>query len=136
MIPRRLIIAFSELGIKEINGDGSNARIDEYLKSVDQPSDDSIPWCSAYVNWVMRISGYKGTDNPAARSWLKWGVSCEPELGCIVVLKRGSSWQGHVGFYLNDEGNRIYILGGNQSNMVCVKSFLKSDVLDYRKQSQ
>ena len=133
MIPRHLMIAFAEIGIREVNGSGSNARVDEYLKTVDL-SDDSTPWCSAFVNWCIETSGIKGTRNPAARSWLNWGVSCKPQLGCIVVLKRGNfSWQGHVGFYLNDEGDRIYLLGGNQANMVCVKSYLKSDVLDYRK---
>jgi uncharacterized protein (TIGR02594 family) len=69
-----------------------------------------------------------------ARSWLGWDQELTaPRRGCIVVLSRGSNaQQGHVGFYHEDAGDRILVLGGNQGNRVNISSFLKAGVLSYR----
>jgi uncharacterized protein (TIGR02594 family) len=53
------------------------------------------------------------------RSWLDWGTQLsEPCFGCITILEREhpDGWQGHVGFFLKIEGDRIFLLGGNQLN--------------------
>ena len=129
-----LHLALDELGVEEIPGTESNPRIDEYLKSVGQPSDDAIPWCAAFVNWCIEKSGYMGTGRPNARSFLHWGKELKnPELGCVTVFSRGAStWQGHVGFFLSKIGSSIYVLGGNQGNRVCVKAYPVSRLLGYR----
>jgi hypothetical protein len=42
----------------------------------------------------------------------------------VVVFRRGnSSWQGHVAFYLGQEGSRIVVLGGNQTDAVTIASY-------------
>ena len=61
----------------------------------------------------------------------------------VVVLKRGTGNQpgpevtsgapGHVGFFAGLERDRVLVLGGNQSNGVCVQSFPVSDVLGVRR---
>lgn len=128
-------IAIAEVGIKEKPGAEHHPRILEYLKSVDgiDVLTDEISWCSAFVNWVMTQAGFVGTNSPAARSWLKWGEECAPVQWCIVVLKRGTqSWQGHVGFFLQDLGDSISVFGGNQSDRVGTNIYKKENVLGYR----
>ena len=130
-------IAKAELGTKEINGRGHNPRILEYLATTSLgswgASRDETPWCSAFVNWVLEQAGVEGTDNAMARSWLKWGRGIEdPIMGCIVVLKRGTGSSGHVGFFADWTTHGISLIGGNQSDSVCYKSYKRSDVLGYR----
>ena len=132
-----LMIAINELGIMEIPGPESNARIDEYLQTVGQPGDDEIPWCAAYGCWCLEKSGIRSPRSPLARSFLKWGIKLDkPRPGCIVVLKRGIySWQGHMGFYLNSvdsAGTHFYLLSANDRNTVRVSPFSESRILGYR----
>jgi uncharacterized protein (TIGR02594 family) len=69
----------------------------------------------------------------AARSYLSWGTKLDaPRQGCIVVLKRGKGWQGHVTFFDREENGRLICLGGNQSDNVCFAAYRKSLVLGYR----
>lgn len=133
-VPTPLIIAISQIGIKEIPGEESNSQINKYLSTVDLPSDDEIPWCSAFVNWCLVEAGRQGTATPTARSFLHWGTpTFEPKTGDIVVLKRGTGhWQGHVGFFLDYHYAYIYLLGGNQSNSVCISLYKRKDILSYR----
>lgn len=102
------------------------------------PSDTA--WCAAFVNAVLGASGGKGTGKLNARSFLDWGVPAEePSEGDVVVFSRGgSTWQGHVGFYVGtevgDDGkDYIRVLGGNQSNSVKESLYPASRVLGYRK---
>lgn len=124
---------------KEKDGQGSNPKITQVYACVDglgnpeMIDDSSVAWCSAFVNWCIQMSGGKGTRNAAARSWLDWGKSSEGKVGDIVVLRRGtSSWQGHVGFVVSKGLLYVEILGGNQDNDVCVKKYLRANVLGYR----
>jgi uncharacterized protein (TIGR02594 family) len=133
MEPKWLDIAMKEKGVKETPGAGSTSRIDEYLETVGI-SDDETPWCSAFMNWVMKEAGIKGTVSPAAQSWMNWGESIrEPKVGAIVVLERGSEkWMGHVGIVTGTFKGHISVLGGNQNNMVCETVYPMSKVLGYR----
>src|SRR3954469_1069093 len=96
-----MAIAEAELtkGIKEETP--SNPRIGEYFATTTlgrQP--DTVPWCSAFVNFCVTQAGVQGTDSAAARSWLRWGEDAGAFIpGCIVVLTRGSPGEGHVGFF-------------------------------------
>lgn len=89
-----------------------------------------------------------GTDSLLALSWMTWGDSVAdhpisettPAEGDVVIFRRrDSTYQGHVGFYIahNRKGNRILVLGGNQSDGVCYKWFpLKGktlEVIGYRR---
>ncbi len=128
-------IAKVEIGQQEKPGDEHNPRVLEYLATCGtQYKTDETPWCPAFANWVMIHAGKKGTNSALARSWLKWGEPIEePRYGCVVVFKRGTSnWQGHVGFFVRTEGDKIVVLGGNQSNTVSIAPRSKSDLLGYR----
>jgi uncharacterized protein (TIGR02594 family) len=131
-------IAREKLGIHEIPGPRANAFIVECLKSttLDRISalSDETPWCSAFVNRIMQLAGYKGTKSAWARSWLAWGR--EPEdsefgEGVIVVLERGKNF-GHVGFLIDWEPGLVKLLGGNQGDAVTEAWFPESRVIGWR----
>jgi uncharacterized protein (TIGR02594 family) len=124
-----------EIGVKEVIGEEDNPRIVEYHSATSlKATDDETPWCSAFVNWVLKEAGFQGTGNAMARSFLNWGKFLpSPRPGCIVVLKRGEPPSGHVGFYLGQSSSGLfYLLGGNQSNMVKISQYKEEDVLGYR----
>lgn len=95
-----------------------------------------IPWCAAFVNRVLEISGLQGTDSLMARSFLNFGQAVKlPRVGDIVVLRRGSNpASGHVGFYMGEgDQGRIRVLGGNQRHQVSIAEYPRGQVLGYRR---
>ncbi|WP_452602925.1 TIGR02594 family protein [Pontimicrobium sp. MEBiC06410] len=131
--------ALSEYGVKEIIGSKDNLRILKYFNEIGfngSKLHDETAWCSAFANWVAKTAGYEHSKKLTARSWLTVGESTNtPKIGDIVVFWRESpkSWKGHVGFFIKQTKNYVYVLGGNQRNMVCIKAYAKSRVLDYKK---
>lgn len=104
--------------------DGHNPKVVAYFRDAGHPEvkNDETAWCAAFVGAMLNRAGEKGTGQLVARSYLNWGVQVDRAMaqpGDIVVLKRGDSkWQGHVGFFVKDNGSTITILGGNQNNAV------------------
>jgi len=99
-------------------------------------------WCAAFVNAVLELENIPGSssvsDNPLmARSFLLWGEPVEPvniRRGDIVVFPRGTQgWQGHVGFFVQEQNGRWIILGGNQSNQVRYDLYNPSRALGIRR---
>ena len=131
--------AFGEYGVKEIRGENDHPQIVRYFSEIGFDGEklkDETAWCSAYANWVAKTAGYEFSGRLNARSWLDVGEqTTNPEFGDVVVLwrekKRG--WKGHVGFYIRQTMDQIYILGGNQNNSVCIKPYPKQRLLGYRK---
>jgi uncharacterized protein (TIGR02594 family) len=133
--PRWLEVAMREQGQTEVAGAGQdNPRILEYHQATSlRATSDETPWCSSFVNWVMRQSGQTGTQSALASSWLTWGQKlAEPRYGAIAVIRSksaagnaatGSSTGYHVGFLLEQTDKGVRILGGNQSDRVKVSSF-------------
>ena len=85
----------------------------------------------------MEESGITSTKSAVARSWLGWGRAVEtPYRGCIVILSTSDSkWQGHVGFFIGNDPkdtDKIWVLGGNQSDRVCIDHYPRERVLGYR----
>lgn len=136
--PLWLKIAFGEEndGVAEFTP-GSNPRIVEYLATCDgltpaQRGSDDTAWCSAFANWCMVTAKRKGTNSAWALDWADWGKrDTAPGRGAVVVWKRvvGGDTFGHVGFFLSDQGNRIEVIGGNQSNRVCRRVFPKDGMV-------
>lgn len=137
MDPIWMARARREIGVKERPGQKHNSRILEYHNATRlHAAEDEVPWCSAFVCWVMEGSDIASTRSAAARSWLTWGEKLDaPRPGCVVVLSRQSTdnpKSAHVGFYVGDDGDSIRVLGGNQANQVCVRPYAKDRVLGYR----
>jgi len=128
----------SYYGLEEITGEQHNPEILDFFKEIGYTwvQTDETAWCSAFINYLCKVTGYERSGELTARSWLKIGDRLiDPSLGCIVVLWRESpdSWKGHVGLYVNHDNEYIYILGGNQDNSVCVKRYRKDRLLEYRR---
>lgn len=126
-------IAQLEIGQKEISGNQHNPRILEYHKSTTlKATQDEVPWCSAFVTWVLTMAGYKSTASAWARSYLNYGIKLDkPRPGCIVIFSRGSD-SGHVAFFVKSNLLTITVLGGNQNNQVCYAKYFKYRILGYR----
>lgn len=126
-------IAKKEIGIKEIPGSGNNPRVVEYHSATTlKATEDSVPWCSAFVSWCLEQAKIKSTKNAWARSYLQWGKKLDnPRYGCIVVFSRGEN-SGHVAFFQAETESTIMVIGGNQNDSVCIKEYPKSRLLGYR----
>lgn len=131
--------ALSEYGVKEVVGSKSNTRILKYFHDIgfkDTQLKDSTVWSSAFANWVAKSAGYECSGKLEPRSWLNVGTSNEePEVGDVVILgkEKQKNTKGHVGFFIKETKSYVYILGGNQRRMVCIKAYPKCRVLDYKK---
>ena len=140
-------IAQRFVGIQEVDGTTSNPQILAMLKLDDGwPKDDSVPWCSAFVNYIAWLLRLPRSKSLLARSWLRVGevMSLErAESGFdVVIFKRGGGNQpgpevvdapGHVGFFAGTEGTKILVLGGNQANSVSLAHYPKSSLLGVRR---
>jgi uncharacterized protein (TIGR02594 family) len=135
-----LALACEMLGVRRIPGKRHDSRIVSFLRAVGLANrGDETPWCSAFAKWVAERSGADcSLATAAARSWQRVGQPVPPDSvapGDVVILWRGSrrGWRGHVGFFLRDEENHIWILGGNQGGRICAKRYPKSRVLTVRR---
>jgi uncharacterized protein (TIGR02594 family) len=130
-------IALKEWGTKSISGVIHNPDVIKYFKEIGQSwvKDDETAWCAAFANWCLVKASRPQTRSLAARSFLTYGLSTKtPTLGDLVVLWRISPLGpfGHVGFYVKDTKDYVYILGGNQAGQVNIQGFPKTQLLDYR----
>jgi uncharacterized protein (TIGR02594 family) len=139
-------VALRFTGIKEIPGNQDHPFIVWCLSLCGLSAHDETPWCSAFVNGICYILGLPRSGSAAARSWLNVGTPTsidDAHVGLdVVVLSRGEGIQpgpeeinapGHVGFFSCIEGDRVKILGGNQSDMVSIESFPVSQILGIRR---
>lgn len=135
---RLILIALNEFSTRGIPGVENNQKILQYFSDIGQKwvKDDETAWCAAFMNWCLLKAGVQGTNSLAARSFLNYGITAElPVLGDIVVLWRinKTSPYGHVGIFIREKDNMIYILGGNQANSVNITAFPKEQLLSYRR---
>ena len=133
-----LLEMLSMYGLKEIAGSEHNQKIVDMFADIGYPSikdDDSTAWCSASLNYICKKLGYERTGDLTARSWLKLPVIVlKPTLGDIAIFWRENKngWKGHVGLYIAETKDSIYVLGGNQSNSVSIALYPKANLLGYR----
>lgn len=130
--------ALTQYGVKEIVGEIDNVQVLRYfmVSGHSWVKNDELAWCSAFVNWCAREEFYESTGKLNARSWLDVGhIVKTPEIGDLVILwrKEKNGPYGHIGFYINEVNGFIYILGGNQSNMVNISAYHKNRLLGYRR---
>lgn len=133
-----LEIALTFYGEKPIPGDKNNEQIVAFLEASGQPKDttDEVPWCSAFLVYCFQQACIQTPANAAARSWLNYSTETDtPKLGDVVVL----AWpieapvHAHVGLFIREVENGIYLLAGNQRNTVDIVLWKKQDVLSYRR---
>lgn len=135
--PAWLKLARAEIGVKEVVGPQHNPTVLGYFRDAGFPEidNDETAWCAGFANAMLERSGYAGSKSLAARSFLTWGKEItKPYPGCIAVFSRGDprSWEGHIGFFVSQDGDKVNVLGGNQSNQVSIAPQSKGRLLGYR----
>ena len=133
-----LHVALDEYAVTEKTGAVHERRVLQYFHDLGHTwvKDDETAWCSAFAGWVCKEAGVSYSDKLNARSWLAVGKeTTSPEQGDVVVLwrEKKAGWKGHVGFFVTKRDGYIYILGGNQSNMVNISKYPESRLLGYRR---
>jgi uncharacterized protein (TIGR02594 family) len=133
-------LAKAEIGTVEW-AKGDNPQVVAYFKDAGHPevSTDATAWCAAFVGAMLKRAGGKGTGKLNARSYLEWGTPVarkDAREGDVVIFKRGnSSWQGHVAFFVKDNGSTITVLGGNQADAVNRRAYPAASLLGIRRAS-
>lgn len=138
MKPSPLLLALSFYGETPLAGPAANQQIVDFLKATTypDPQSDEIPWCSAFLVWIFKQSGLDTPADASAISWLKYSEPTDqPRLGDVVVLEWSDAkgQHRHVGLFIREVLNGIYILGGNQNNTVDIDLWKKTAVLSYRR---
>lgn len=125
--PPWLVVAREEMDriVVEIPGNENNDRIALYHRTAGvADTRDEVPWCASFVTYCMKASGAQDVansvpqNNPAlTSSWEPWGrdvADGATPVGSVIVLQPGGPETGHVGFFIEQTGGLIDLLGGNQ----------------------
>jgi uncharacterized protein (TIGR02594 family) len=132
--------ALQHIHVKELPGRSlANTEILRYFETSGHAwvDSDETPWCSAFMCHVVNACGGQlpGTNRLRARSWLTLAPyeaeniehTIELETGDVTILYRNgkNSVYGHVGLFIDmsTDAQWLYLLGGNQSNRVCIKAY-------------
>jgi len=127
------------IGTKEVLGSRSNPDILDWAKDLDiEFKGDDVAWCGLFV--AHCVGATLPTEvlpgNPlGARQWERFGDDATtPRVGAVMVFWRESraSGKGHVGFYVAEDNDAYQILGGNQSDSVCLTWVSKGRFLGVR----
>jgi uncharacterized protein (TIGR02594 family) len=124
--PLYLKYAFSVLGLSEIRGASHEKRVVAMYAACGHPEirNDEVAWCAAFVGWCLVQAGLPTSlpthQNLLAASYLKYpgrkySATHVVPRGAIGVWPR-SQGSGHVNFILEDQGEYLLCLGGNQEN--------------------
>jgi uncharacterized protein (TIGR02594 family) len=131
--PRMIREAMSLYGTMEMPGAKNNPVIVNWAKETQTKDDnwygaDSIPWCGLFMAVVAQRSGWKVPSLPlAALSWFRFGKATDTAmLGDVLVFTRRGG--GHVGLYVGESDTTYYVLGGNQSDKVCISELSKTRI--------
>jgi uncharacterized protein (TIGR02594 family) len=128
--PKMILEALKLFGTVEGAGAKDNPTILAWAKEVglsDTYSHDSIPWCGLFMAVVAKRAGKQAVDSPLwALSWANFGEPPEggPMLGDVLTFKRDGG--GHVALYVGEDAGFYHVLGGNQSDKVCITRIARS----------
>jgi uncharacterized protein (TIGR02594 family) len=129
-------LALNEIGTTEDN-DNSGAAIARYRKLA-QCGSDHDPWCAIFANAMFAlcappVPGTKSASSQSFRDNSNFVQLDGPALGAVVVFWRNSprSGLGHVGFYRGETAESIYVLGGNEGDMVQIEPMSKHQLRGY-----
>lgn len=124
-------IAQRFVGLKEVPGTATNPQILAMLRlDAIWPSEDAVPWCSAFANYIAWLLRLPRSKSLRARSWLGVGrpiplIEAKPGNDVLIMRQKISDpgvdvieHPGHVGFFGGHDGARLLILGGNQNDSV------------------
>jgi uncharacterized protein (TIGR02594 family) len=129
--PKMIVEALKLFGTLETPGSANNPTIIAWAKEVggevaDVYKADSIPWCGLFIAVVARRAGKEIPAHPLwALSWSAFGAkSPAAALGDVLVFVRNGG--GHVSLYVGEDASAFHVLGGNQSDRVCITRVAKN----------
>ena len=137
--PQVLVQALKLVGLKEIIGTINNPVIMGWAKELGIEkiyTSDEIAWCGLFVAKVCKEARTETNLTPReslwALNWNKFGTrQTVAMLGDILTFKRKEG--GHVGIYVGEDAKCYHVLGGNQSNMVCITRIEKTRLSQIRR---
>lgn len=138
MPPKMVREALALYGTLETVGTRDNPTIINWAKETKTTDDDwytkdSIAWCGLFMAVVAQRAG-KAVPKECLRalSWANFGVSTSVAmLGDVLVFTRKGG--GHVGLYVGESVDSYFVLGGNQSDKVCIARILKNRIHSIRR---
>lgn len=126
-------VASKFIGAHEVRDKG--VLQDVFRKTGGQAIDPSkVPWCAAYVDGILGLSGKQQAHTLRAADFLKYGApTAAPTRGDVVVFKpQAAGSSGHVGFVIGVEGDKVRYIAGNDNNQVSESTLPLSQVAGFR----
>lgn len=119
-------------GVAEIGGPRASASVIAYFHQINRPdiTSDEVPWCAAFYFWCLMKAGIDVSGIPEAERLLAWSATklgqriSEPRVGCGCVMRRVGGH--HVGFVAKWTATTVTLLGGNQADSVCERTFKRT----------
>jgi len=127
-VPDYAYEAFKEIGVKEIQGDGSNPEVEKYhsVAGLSWAKDD-IPWCGSFIAYCMSKANidFIEVKNPASSlSWFKFGKKVDmPYYGALCIKTRKGGGHITMSIGISEDRRYFYGLGGNQDDKVCIHKY-------------
>jgi uncharacterized protein (TIGR02594 family) len=109
-------------------GSGLVSTARQYLGT--NPTGRGSLWCGAFMDLVLRKTGYPGGGN-LAKGYLTYGTRvAEPQIGAIAIMNRKGG--GHVGVVsgVDQNGNPI-VISGNHNHTVAESVYPRGRVVAY-----
>src|SRR5215475_14268864 len=127
--PAWFTAASHEIGTRE-EPENRGPAIRRYI-AMAHVGEEGEPWCAIFANAMLESVGIRGTRSASSQSFrhdAHFKKLAGPSLGSIAVFYRNgpNSGLGHVGFYRGETVNYVYVLGGNEADMVQVEPMPKS----------
>ncbi|MCX6303677.1 MAG: TIGR02594 family protein [Bacteroidetes bacterium] len=128
--PKMLVEALKLIDVIESPGTANNPVIISWAAEIGANvasvyKSDEIPWCGLFIAVIAKRAGKEVVKDPLwALNWGTFGTHTEtPMLGDILVFTRTTAdgkKAGHVAMYVGEDSKCYHILGGNQSDRVCI----------------
>ena len=135
---RLYAVALPFLGMREVPGSASNPVISAAIKDAASwlDSDDSkTAWCGCIMGaWCKQAGLPVPSEYFRAASWLSIGSAvhlADAVKGDIVILSRSGG--SHVALFNSVSGDKVRLLGGNQSDAVTLADFKTSTIKGIRR---
>ena len=137
--PKMLLEAIKLFGTEETIGKANNPLIMSWANEIGGQvkkiyDADSVAWCGLFMGIIARRADKDLPQDPLwAQDWSTFGnVTNKPMLGDVLVFKIVNG-HGHVALYVGEDVDCYHILGGNQSDKVCIVRKEKSKLLVARR---